>query len=138
MKKGSFQIVLLIVIVLSGCRVYQICFGGNIKEVEICIDASDKFSESEIETAMNIVKKRFQKQYKGCTLKCLEYDSDRKTEFWENMYSTNEVIVISSKFETGSKGVDGSFDPNQVYSDWEWILIKSNLSKQWKLVNYGY
>lgn len=138
MKKSSSPILLLILTVLLGCRVYQIYFGGDIKNVEISIDTSDKYSEAGIDKAMNVVLKTFQKKFKGCTLKRLEYKNDCNTETWEKMYATDEVIVITSEFVTDSRGVDGSFNPEQVYTDWEWILIKSRFGNRWKLVNYGY
>lgn len=46
-------------------------------------------------------------------------------------------IVLLSSFDVDSSGGDGSLNPNSTYSDWKWILVRTDGGK-WQHVDHGY
>lgn len=49
----------------------------------------------------------------------------------------DDVIVLVSTFDVGASGGDGSLNPNDTYSNWKWILVRTTGGK-WKHVDHGY
>lgn len=54
-----------------------------------------------------------------------------------NKYGADEVIILESSFETDGKGGDGSLNPNDTYTGWQWILARDNNGK-WQHKDHGY
>ncbi len=115
--------------------------------VVVNIEKSDKFSEKEINNAINCVKKKF-KQFGGCKLTKLWYD-EKKSNIYVQEYLSNgkgslngikaeNVIILLSDFDVNSSGGDGSFNPNSTYSHWSWTLIRDSKTGNWKVVDWGY
>lgn len=80
------------------------------------------------------------KEFKGCTLTHLWYDhevSNDSEDKWEQQYDGKDAIVLLSNFNVNGSGGDGSFNPNETYKNWQWILFK-NSDGQWVLKNWGY
>ncbi len=51
----------------------------------------------------------------------------RKTiKDWADRNNADEVIVLLSSFDVDSSGGDGSLNPNSTYSDWKWILVRTD------------
>jgi len=48
------------------------------------------------------------------------------------------VIVLLSNFETDDSAGDGSFNPNDTYTNWMWILIRDNPEGAWRVDDMGY
>lgn len=143
MKKviSSF-IIILIVFSVVGCNRM-----GKTKDASITIGKSVKFSEKEIDDAVQCVKERF-KSYKGCTLTDLWYDENKSNTYVEDYLkygggtengSTKEnSIVLMSNFDVDSLGGDGSFEPNSTTDDWQWVLIRDSKTSKWKVTASGY
>lgn len=137
MKKMT-AIVLVLVLILSFALT-----GCGPKNAERTIGYSALYSEELINEAFNIIEKEFTKSFKGCTLKELRYDDAVENRFAEEIarYATvenKELIVVLSTFETDSKGGDGSLNPNETYTDWQWRLVRTENMKSWELVDWGY
>ena len=49
--------------------------------------------------------------------------------------TTRNMPVAS--FDVDSSGGDGSLNPNSTYSDWKWILVRTN-GGHWQHVDHGY
>ena len=123
----------LLVFSLSAC-------GGNVSEVNTHNVDSDIYSEEDINAAINTIKKEFKSNWKGCTLTEIYYagdDSSKEYQDWADRNNADEVIVLLSSFDVDSSGGDGSLNPNSTYSDWNWILVRTNGGK-WQHVDHGY
>lgn len=133
-KMISLTFLFFIVISCSACG------KGNVFFVKKNIPAANTYTEKEIRNAMHIVVNEFHDEFKGCTLRELRYDeawSNDQKKFWEDQYLADEAIVLLSTFKTDSKGGDGSFAPDSVYEDWNWILVRDH-NNDWKLKTWGY
>lgn len=143
MKKMIFSLCLILV-VISLVAFKQV---GRTNKVVVSIEKSNKFSETEINDAINRVKKKT-KDFKGCNFTKLWYDDEKSNNFIKG-YLTNgkgsvngvkaeNVIVLLSNFDVDSSGGDGSLNPNSTYSDWNWILIRDSKTSNWKVDDWGY
>ena len=52
-----------------------------------------------------------------------------------NGVKRDDVIVILSDLKTGEN--TWSFEPNAVYTDWNWILIQDGETSEWVVDDYG-
>ena len=124
---------ILLVFSLSAC-------GGNVSKVNTHNVDSEIYSEEDINAAIDTIKKEFKSNWKGCTLKEIYYagdDSSKGHQDWADRNNTDEVIVLLSSFDVGAFGGDGSLNPHSTYSDWKWILVRTN-GGHWQHVDHGY
>lgn len=125
------------------CILSALCLcacGGSVSEVKIQRTESDLYSQDDINSAVDSIKKEFRRNWNGCTLREIRYAGDEITENyldWLERNDADEVIVLLSSFDVDSSGGDGSLDPDSTYDDWEWILVRSN-GEKWKYVDHGY
>lgn len=114
--------------------------GGNISDVSTQRIESELYSQDDINAAVDIIKKEFKSDWKGCSLTEIRYAGDEITkehQKWSERNNADEVIVLLSSFDVDSSGGDGSLNPNSTYDEWKWILVRSN-GGQWKHVDHGY
>lgn len=114
--------------------------GGNISDVSTQRIESELYSQDDINGAVDIIKKEFKSDWKGCSLTEIRYAGDEITkehQEWSERNNADEVIVLLSSFDVDSSGGDGSLNPNSTYDDWKWILVRLN-GGQWKHVDHGY
>lgn len=135
MKKTTIYLICMIMIFsLSAC-------GGNVKNVNVIEVESEKYKPEEINSAIETIKKEFDKDWKGCTLTEICYAGDETSNLyqdWADRNDADEVIVLVSSFDVDSSGgADGSLNPNSTYDDWNWILVRKT-GGQWKHVDHGY
>ena len=64
-------------------------------------------------------------------------DCTKDHKDWADRNNADEVIVLLSSFDVDSSGGDGSLNPNSTYSDWKWILVRTDGGK-WQHVDHGY
>jgi hypothetical protein len=130
MKKFlAFFLAIVLVFCLSGCGI-----PFTAKKI---IDDSDIYSKRDIEKAMNRVYSQFA-LFEGCILLELEYDEEYSKERmadWAENYNADEAIVLLSKFYVF--GENGSLEPGETYSKWNWILVR-NKGGFWELKTWGY
>ena len=123
----------LLVFSLSAC-------GGDISRVNTHNVNSEIYSQEDINAAIDTIKKEFMMNWGGCTLTEIYYagdDSSKDHQDWADRNNEDEVIVLLSSFDVDSSGGDGSLNPNSTYSDWSWILVRTNGGK-WQHVDHGY
>jgi hypothetical protein len=99
------------------------------------------YREQEIDDAKDIVKRKFKSEFKGCVLTDLWYDEDvsiSSSDEWTKQYNADEAIVLLSNFDVDSSGGDGSLNPNETYTDWQWILVRNKENSKWTLKTWGY
>ena len=134
MKKIVFTMLcILIAFSLSAC-------GGNISEVNTQNVDSEMYSQNDINSAIDTIKKEFKSNWKGCTLTEIYYagdDSSKNHQDWADRNNADEVIVLLSSFDVDSSGGDGSLKLNSTYNNWNWILVRTN-GGQWQHVDHGY
>ncbi len=114
--------------------------GGKISGVEIVPQASAIYSEQDIDAAIRTVRVYFKLSFFDCTLTEIGYIGDEHQEEFAELaehYGSDEVIILTSSFDVGKLGGDGSFNANSTYSGWTWEL-KRDLGGKWRLVNYGF
>ena len=115
----------LLVFSLSAC-------GGDISRVNTHNVNSEIYSQEDINAAIDTIKKEFMMNWGGCTLTEIYYagdDSSKDHQDWADRNNADEVIVLLSSFDVDSSGGDGSLNPNSTYSDWSWILVRTNGGK---------
>lgn len=132
-KLCSAILCILLVLCLSAC-------GGKISEAKVYTVDSDIYSQEDIASAIDVIKKEFKNNWKGCTLKEIYYAGDDNSiayQDWAERNNTDEVIVLLSSFDVDSSGGDGSLNPNSTYNGWNWILVRENGGK-WQHIDHGY
>ena len=132
MIRKLMMIVITISLLLCACA-------GDVNQVKRHISPSEIYSEQDIDQAMDVVIRHFSREFRGCTLLELEY-SDYRSEAgraWALQYGADEGIVLISSFSVDGSGGDGSLNPNTTYTNWQWILVRSNGGK-WTLKTWGY
>ena len=114
--------------------------GGNTKNVKITDYSSEIYSDAEIDSAIDVAIDYFEKYFDGCTLTKITYWGDDKLDDFQEFAERNnadDVIVLISDFEVDASGGDGSLEPNSTYTDWNWILVRTD-GGQWEHVDHGY
>ncbi len=118
--------------------------GGKINNVRVGSVESELYSEKDINDAIRVIVREFDRSWTGCTLTSICYAGDELTgaesEYYLHtraMYDADELIILLSSFDVDESGGDGSFNPNSTYDGWEWILIRDR-GGRWKHVDHGY
>ena len=134
MKKTTGTILcLLLVLCLSAC-------GGKVSDAKTHNVESETYSQQDIAAAIDVIKKEFKSNWKGCTLTEIYYAGDDKSQNhqdWADRNNADEVLVLLSSFSVDASGGDGSLNPNSTYDNWGWILVRIN-GGQWRHVDHGY
>ena len=131
----------LIALVLAlVCVIGLVACGGNVKNVKITDYSSEIYSDAEIENAIDVAINYFEKNFEGCTLTEITYLGDDELDNWQEFAERNnadDVMVLVSSFNVGASGGDGSLNPNDTYTNWKWVLVRTNDGK-WEHVDHGY
>ena len=131
----------LIALVLAlVCVIGLVACGGNVKNVKITDYSSEIYSDAEIENAIDVAINYFEKNFEGCTLTEITYLGDDELDNWQEFAERNnadDVMVLVSSFNVGASGGDGSLNPNSTYTNWKWVLVRTNGGK-WEHVDHGY
>lgn len=140
--KGNHKVNVLVLsvilsVLLSACGELKIEEG-----VQINIESSSLYTKSEIQSAIDICVDYFNANFEGCVLTEISYDDEfciKEKDKWAVQYEADEAIVLTSTFVVDENGGDGSFNPNDTYTDWQWILTRSNSDgAEWVLQTWGY
>ena len=132
-KLIALMLTLLCLLSLASC-------GGNVQDVNRSVYSSERYSDAEIESAIDVAIAYFEKNFEGCTLTEITYLGDDKQDDWQEFAERNhadDVIVLVSTFEVDASGGDGSLNPNDTYTNWKWILVRTKGGK-WEHVDHGY
>ncbi|WP_053075096.1 hypothetical protein [Ornithinibacillus californiensis] len=146
MKRNIYMLSLTAGIAIAILTIMFYSQAGKTSNVQVSIGDSSKFTEKEINEAVDAVKKKF-RSFEGCELTDLWYseaESDRYSRDYltygkgsDDMKDEN-VIVLLSNFIVDASGGDGSFNPNSTYVDWQWILVRDSKSDKWRVDDWGY
>ena len=132
-----------ILLVLARCIPLAACSSpGQIENVAISIENSEKFSMPEIQSAIEVVKEKFQKDFQNCVLIKIWYDPEESEpkEYTQagGQEGSENVIVLHSEFYVAPHGADVSLNPDSTYPHWQWILVRENADSPWVLEDSGY
>lgn len=114
--------------------------GGDVRPVRWEIGESVHFTQEDIESAMEVAQRHFKKEFDGCILWTITYEedfSDRLAPGWAENYGAEEAIVLYSSFWVDGAKADACFNPDSLYSKWQWVLTR-NPGEGWKLQTWGY
>ena len=96
---------------------------------------SSLYSQEEIESAIEVIKRDFENDWNGCTLNTIYYAGDEVCAD-ETRDRGVKTIVLMSDFTTGNYDF-GSLNTNYTYTNWSWILIE-NEHGRWEHIDHGY
>ena len=138
MKKTILTILFcgIMALIITGCGTSK----GNISEYVTNDVESHIYTKKEINNAIKVTTEYFKENFDGCILNEIYYSGDeysQEYQDWANRNNADEVIVLLSAFKTGTEGGDGTLNPNDTYSDWNWILIRTDKG-EWVHVDHGY
>ena len=123
----------LLVLCLSACS-------GKVSDAKTHNVESEVYSRQDIASAIDVIKKEFKSNWKGCTLTEIYYAGDDKSQNhqdWADRNNADEVLVLLSSFSVDTSGGDSSLNSNSTYDNWMWILVRTN-GGQWRHVDHGY
>ena len=129
---AALLLALLLLLSLAAC--------GKTQGYTVIVPYDAHYSEKEIRAAMRVAVRYFEKEFDGCTLLSIYYDESKVKDAepeWAAQYDADEAIVLLSSFHVDSGGGDGSLNANSDYTDWQWILVRSN-GGNWELKTWGY
>ena len=138
---------------ISLCFMLIVCFiiannqGGKTDNVAVSIEESDVFTAEEMKEAIKTVKRKF-RGFGGCEMTKLWYSEDDSNEVIKDYLNSGggsetglkeeNVIVLFSDFNVDSSGAEEGLNPNSTYTDWNWILVRNNITNNWKIKDWGY
>ena len=130
MKRIAAFIVLLVVLLsLFGCS------GG----VSVGGFSSKYMNSDDYDAAVQEVMTYFS-SFEGCTLKKIGYAGDAvvKAEADARGLAPEEVIVLTSTFETDGENHNNGLNPNYTYEDYTWTLTRDTSAGLWEVTDHGY
>ena len=125
----SITCLLLAVLFLVGCS------GG----VSVGGFSSKYMNSDDYEAAVQEVMTYFS-SFEGCTLKKIGYAGDAvvKAEADARGLAPEEVIVLTSTFETDGENHNNGLNPNYTYEDYTWTLTRDTSAGLWEVTDHGY
>ncbi|HFR3954217.1 hypothetical protein [Streptococcus suis] len=134
MRKCLAIFSLLCCLFLVGCRTGA-AYQAKIEPME----ASELYTEKEIQDAVVVVQDYFDKHFTDCQLLTIGYGGDDEKLFddWAENYGAEEAIVLTSSFKVAAEGAEPTLEPNSIHRDWKWILVR-NLGGKWEHRGHGY
>ena len=127
--------VIAVVLIAGGILYFNQSSGIKVK-----IGKSDEYSKSEIKDAVKVVQEEFKKEFKGVELKEIEFDNAlnlKEEGRAKKEYGKKYALVLTSTLKSGSSEECGAFEPNTVYTGWNWTLVRDSQNEEWKLVSWG-
>ncbi len=138
MKKKKLWILLIVLLALVA-GAFHLGRMGDVSQVQRTIGKSSVYTESEIEEAMDVAEAYFRTNLTGCKLLTLDYDADwwYPEENWAEIYKMNQAIIVTSSFYVPAKGADACWNPDSLYTEWQWVLVRNN-GEAWTMKTCGY
>ena len=124
----------LVLLILTLTLLFTAC--GKVSGAEETIGPSAIYTEREIQSAMDVVKRQFASGFEGCTLLNLRYDEEtslKSADEWAEQYEAEEAIVLLSDFYVTK---NRTFSSHSIMKNWSWVLVRSGGG--WELKTSGY
>lgn len=133
------------ILILSVILTVFFCSCGELEVedgIQINIESSSLYEKEEIQSAIDMCVDYFNENYEGCTMTEISYEEElcrKEKEHWITQYEEEDAIILTSTFFVDENGGDGSFNPNETYTNWMWILTRSDSNgAEWTLRTWGY
>ena len=126
-------------IVLAVALAAVFCLASCSGMVTVGAFKSNIYTQEEFDEAVAVVQEYF-KDFEGCTMKEIAYAGDEAAEAEAEAQGMdfNQVIVLTSKFETDSEDHENGLEPDTTYEDYKWILTRSDTGAPWEHKDHGY
>lgn len=142
-SKIKIPLVIIGVILVLNAALWVLTYvpKGKYENAEISIGESAVFSQNDFEQAKQAVFAEFE-NYGGCEMLTLVYDENVSDGYINNFYPEYhekygvDIMVLCSDFKTPKYDFDGVFNPNQVYREWKWIMVKRD--GEWSVGDRGF
>lgn len=124
----ALLLIAVFAIVLCSC-------GGNTSDVSKATVKSEKYSQEDIDSAIDAALDYFKEHFNGCTMKKIGYAGDDRLDEWQSYVESfryDEAIVLTSEFEAG-----GGLEPKETYEDYEWVLFRRK-GEKWEHWTHGH
>lgn len=125
-------------LLLGGAAGGSVIYGksGHTFGADITIGESARFSQAELEQALETVTDTFRSDFQSCQLQSLIYDEERSDRYKSESYDTPETIILFSDFiGVPTPILDDTIEGQQ--KDWHWILRQDD-DGEWELLTWGY
>ncbi|RDY26261.1 DUF4829 domain-containing protein [Romboutsia weinsteinii] len=132
---------ILLIFSLVGCN-----RNDESTNIKIDIGESTKFSEEEINKAVECLKRNF--DFEASTLTKISYNEEISNtaiknylEFGngaENKVKAENVIALVSDFEVDDSGDNPVLNPGETYTNYNWILIRDDKNSGWEIDEWGF
>ena len=125
----AFFVLLVVLFGLAGCG-DAVSVGGF---------SSKYMNNDDYEAAVQEVMTYF-RSFEGCTMKKIGYAGDAavKAEADARGLAPEEVIVLTSTFETDGENHNNGLNPNYTYEDYTWTLTRDTTAGLWEVTDHGY
>lgn len=134
-----------IILILSVILTILFCACGKLEveeSVQVNIENSSLYEVSEIQSAIDVCLDYFNANFEGCTMTEISYEEElcrKEKDHWITQYEADDAIILTSTFVVDENGGDGSFNSNETYTNWLWILTRSDSTGgEWILQTWGY
>ena len=126
---AAFFVLLVVLLGLAGCG-DAVSVGGF---------SSKYMNNDDYEAAVQEVMTYFS-SFEGCTMKKIGYAGDAavKAEADARGLAPEEVIVLTSTFETDGENHNNGLNPNYTYEDYTWTLTRHTSAGLWEVTDHGY
>ena len=126
---AAFFVLLVVLFGLAGCG-DAVSVGGF---------SSKYMNNDDYEAAVQEVMTYFS-SFEGCTMKKIGYAGDAavKAEADARGLAPEEVIVLTSTFETDGENHNNGLNPNYTYKDYTWTLTRHTSAGLWEVTDHGY
>lgn len=130
--------------VLTVCLVFLLtACAGVARFASVRVGESERFTKDEIDAAVQVVR---DSAFESTFVTRIVYDEARSDEVIRsyldtgkgsfNGVSADDVIVLFTDFLTG--GDTGALNPHDIYTGYNWILIRDNRDGTWVVDDCGY
>lgn len=145
-KECKIAIFILVVVIVFVIVISTTKQGGITDNVVVNIGESSKFTEEEINKAVDCIINDF--NFSGCTLTKIWYDEEKSNSAVEgylqygngsvNGVNPENVIILLSNFDVDDSGDDLTLNPNSTYTNYNWVLIRASKRSKWRIDDCGY
>ena len=126
-------------ILLAAVLVFLLLLSGIIPVSKIKTH-SGHYSDREINAAIFAARLYFALEFRDCKLIEIDYAGDESLDAareWAKDADASEAIILISSFRSGSDWQSTGLEPDKIYQDWRWIMVK-RLGFLWMHKTHGY
>ena len=113
---------------------------GNAWRAKTIKCESEYYSDYEINAAIFAAKLCFAMECSDCELIEIGYAGDESLDAareWAKDANASKAIILVSSFRSGSDWQSTGLEPDKIYQDWQWIMVK-RLGFLWMHKTHGY